>query len=99
MKEKLYSILETNNGVDIFDSQTVDWSKFDYTNGWTIHNVSKDELLRFYLISASYYGTVEYEDVLLLLNNIVDPFEMVIGSEIKIPKIEDLKNFIYKWRV
>ena len=99
MKEKIYSILETSDGVDILDSQDVDWSSFEFTNGYYTHHVTEHECLRFYLISSAYYGTVDYEDILLLVNNIEDPFEMVIGSEIKIPKLQDIKSFIYKWRV
>jgi len=98
MKEKVYKILETSDDVDIFDSQTVDWSKFEFTNGYTKHNVTTTEILRFYLVSSAYYGNVDYEDILLLINNITDPFEMAAGSEIKIPKIQDLKTFIYQNR-
>jgi hypothetical protein len=95
MREKIQSILYTTPDGDIIrDSTSVNWKAFQWTNGYYVHKVSKKETQRPYLISQAYYGTVEYEDIILLLNNIEDSFEMTAEVEIYIPKLEDIKQFI-----
>jgi hypothetical protein len=95
MRDKVQSILYTTPEGDVIrDSTSINWKNFQWTNGYYIHKISKREMQRPYLIAASYYGDVEYEDIILLLNNIEDPFEMVPESEIYIPKLEDINQFI-----
>ena len=98
MREKIYKTLETSNGITIFNSQGIDWSSFTFTHGYTKHIVTSAECLRFYLVSQAYYGDVIYEDILMLVNNIVDPFEIVPGSTIKIPALQDINAFIYSYQ-
>jgi len=95
MREKVQTILYTSPDGDVIrDSTSIDWRKFEWTNGYYIHKVTKKEMQKPYLIAAAYYGDLEYEDIILLLNNVEDPFEMVPESEIYIPKLEDVKKFI-----
>lgn len=46
------------------------------------------------MISYAYYGKVDYEDMILLVNNIDDPFALVPGTEIYIPTLANLQSFI-----
>ena len=94
MREKVYDTLIDSSDYTILDSRSIDWSKFTYTNGWYTYRVTNNDKLKPYMISYAYYGDVAYEDIILLLNNIEDPFEIVIGSELKIPKLSDIKQFI-----
>lgn len=95
MREKIESVLYTSTDSDvILDSTSIDWKSFQWTNGYYTHKVTKKEIQRPYLISFAYYGDVNYEDIILLLNNIKDPFEMVPESVIYIPMLQDVQNFI-----
>jgi hypothetical protein len=94
MIEKIYRKLEDDSDYTILDSRSIMWSNFKFTNGYKKHYVSSDEILKPYLISMGYYGTVEYEDVILLVNNIQDPYELIPGIEINIPNLQDIQQFI-----
>ena len=91
MKELL---TDTEKNVTLYNSTSISWLSFSWTNGYYLHKVTSDEILRPYLISFKYYGTVDYEDEIMLLNQIADPFSLIPGAEIKIPKLDDLKKFI-----
>lgn len=95
MRETLFKVLEQTTDYTIFNSASVNWSAFPWTNGYYSHKISQLEIERPYLLSVYYYGTIEYEDIILLLNNISDIFDVVPGSEFKIPKIEDVKKFLF----
>lgn len=103
MKYKLYSILEKANEnlleVDIYDSTTINWNDFLWSNGYYVHTLTKAEILKPYLLSYQYYGNSIYEDIILLLNEIEDIWNIPVGTEIKIPKIQDLKTFIFSKRI
>ena len=97
MREQVYDTLTTiDNDIIVYDPTSVIWTEFDYPNGYNSHTVTIHEVLKPYLISFLYYGTVIYEDILLLLNGIDDIFELRPGVKIKIPQIEDLKTFLNK---
>jgi hypothetical protein len=103
MRDILYKTInidaDNSTTIDVFDPMSCDFSKFEWTNGFYLHKVTQKEILKPYVISDAYYGTSDYEDLILLINNIDDPFSMYPGVEIKIPKIEDLKVFILKNRI
>lgn len=94
MRELIYEKLEDTPDYTIYDARTIDWSTFTFTNGWYTYIVTELDLLKPYMISFAYYNDISYEDIILLVNNIEDPFEMVVGSELKIPKLDDIKSFI-----
>jgi len=94
MREKVQLVLDDTDGNVIRDSTSIIWKDFKWTNGYFKHKISKTEIERPYLISQIYYSTVEYWDIILLLNNIEDIFEIVPLSELFIPKLDDIKQFI-----
>jgi len=98
MREKVMSILDNSNNIEIRDPSSIDWSKFSWENGFIKHRITRYEVMKPYLISSAYYGTTAYEDIILLVNNIQDIFEVVPEEEIRIPKLVDIKNFIYQNR-
>jgi hypothetical protein len=94
MREKVQLVLDDTDGNVIRDSTSVLWKEFKWTNGYFKHKISKVEIERPYLISQAYYGTVDYWDIILLLNNVEDIFEIIPLSELYIPKLEDIKQFV-----
>jgi hypothetical protein len=94
MRDKVQAILDSTNGEIIRDSTSISWKNFPWTNGFFKHKISKTEIEKPYLISYIYYGSVEYWDIILLVNNIEDVFEIVPFSELFIPKFEDIQQFI-----
>ena len=94
MREKVQDILDSTDNIIIRDSTSIAWEDFKWTNGYYKHKISKPEIERPYLISQLYYGIVDYWDIILLLNNVEDIFEVVPYSELYIPKLEDIKQFI-----
>ena len=94
MIQTIYEKLQDDSEYTIIDSRSVNWSAFTFTNGFKRHYISDVEILKPYLISSLYYSTVDYEDEILLINGISDIFEVKVGSELKIPDLNDLKQFI-----
>ena len=96
LRQKLMNILATVQDIDIYDSTTIQWNTFDWGRGYYLHKLTSNEILRPYLVSYSYYGTIDYEEILLLLNNIEDIWAVVPGTEIRIPKLDDIRSFLIK---
>lgn len=96
LMETLESFSENSFSVDVMDSSTVDWSKFTWENGYIKHFITQNEILRPYYLSYIYFGTTTWEYVLLELNGIDDIDNVPIGSEIWIPKLVDLEDFVRK---
>lgn len=91
---KLFFLLEETNDVKIRDPLSIDITKFKWRDGFQTYKIQKHEISKFYLISEKFYGTAQYEDILMLLNNISDSFELRPGVEILIPTLNELKQFI-----
>jgi hypothetical protein len=94
MRYLVQNKIQSLNGVDIYDPTSIDWTSYDWTTGFFVHTITKFEILKPYLISYLYYNTTDYEDVILLLNNIDDIFELPVGTQIKVPILDNLKTFI-----
>ena len=82
------------NGIEIYNPTSVKWTKFEFKQGFKTHILSQVDILKPYMISYAYFGTVDYDDLLLLINGIDDIFELTPGVEIKIPYIQDIQDFI-----
>ena len=96
VQDKLETSSENIHDLDIYDPTSIDWSTFEFTNGYYSHYLTKDQILKPYIISYIYYQDVGWEYVLLLINNILDIEDVPPGTEIYIPKIGDLQDFILK---
>lgn len=84
---------ETTDNI-IYDPTTLNSSTFNFTNGYYKHVLTQREKEKPYMLSYIYYGTVTYENLLLLINGIKDIWEVPVGTKIRIPKLEDLKKWI-----
>lgn len=52
------------------------------------HIITAADQFRFDLISYKYYSTVEFAWIILLANNIIDPFHVAIGTKLRIPSYD-----------
>jgi hypothetical protein len=94
MRHKVMTIMDSNNNVILYNPTSIDWNLFTYPGGYYKHTISATEVIKPYLIAEAYYGEVEYEDVILLLNKIEYIWDVVPETEIKLPKKEDIDAFI-----
>ena len=94
MRENIYKKFQTSDGTWIYDPNSVDFSKFKWDNGYIKHYITTAEIAKPYLISFYYFGSIDYEDIILLVNNIANIFDVAPGMEIKIPDVRDVKKFI-----
>ena len=68
-------------------AQTIDKSSEDQ-----FYVVTMNEEDRLDIISTSFYGTPKYWWVIAIANNIIDPFTLEIGTNLRIPPIISLYN-------
>ncbi len=90
--EEIYD-LEDKDTINYFDILNTDWSKFEYNFPFTEHFLDKEEVNKFYLVSQRYYNTVDFEEPLYYLNQLESPFELKVGTSIKVPDIRDWNTF------
>ena len=97
MREKVETKLLDNADYTIYNALSVNWKNFKLEQGYYKHFVTHDEIYKFYLIPYMYYGTTDYVDIILLLNDISSEFEMYPGTEIWIPKLPEIEEFLVKY--
>lgn len=70
------------------------WIKrgIEKSTGDSYYKVTMVEENRLDIISMSIYGTPRYWWVIALANDIIDPFDVPVGTELRIPLIETLFN-------
>ncbi len=94
MRYKLMNILDESTDNKIYDPTSIDCSKFLWSQGYYKHYVSEFDILKPYNISYAYYGDVQYEDIILLLNNIENVWDIYPGAMLMIPKLDELNSFV-----
>ena len=78
----------------INNTNSIDWCKYEWTNGYLPHTITEAEIYRPYLLALKYFDDIEYEDIILILNNISNIFELRPGVQIRIPRVEDVDKFL-----
>ena len=81
-------------GVFVYDPFSLNLSDFKWQNGFQKYVVQEKDVYKFYRVSESFYGTAEYEDIILLINNIEDPFDLTPGAVIFLPDLTELKSYL-----
>jgi len=76
--DNLKRTTEQNNLYDLFKTTIVDSGKLQKQSTF----VQKGEEMRLDLVSKRIYGTVAYEEELMILNNIILPYSIKDGDEI-----------------
>ena len=90
--------IRDENQIEIFDLLSIDWNKFKFNSNSRKHLVTQAETVRPYLIVFNEYGSIEFEDIIFLINNIENPLELRAGQELQIPALIDLRQFALKNR-
>lgn len=85
--------LFTRNETNFYDLLAVQWSSFNFSQGFKVHTVTAVEIEKPYLISYAEFNDTKYEDLIFLINGIADPHAMIPGQKLKIPYPEDIKRF------
>lgn len=99
MRNNFQTKLDESNDMIIRDPLSIDWLSFPWANGYTLYRLTSTDIVKPYFISLNNYGSTDYEDILLLLNNIEDIFECVPERQIKIPEITELKTWLSSMQV
>ena len=69
LRYTMMNIIEEINDVTVYDSTSLDISDFKFTNGYYLYNLNQEDKVKPYKISYQYYGTVAYENIILLIND------------------------------
>lgn len=103
LRYKFMETLETSSenmyNINIYDPLSIDWTQFEWTNGYYPHKLTTHEIMKPYLLSYAYYGTTKYEDIILLVNKIENIWDVIPSTEIRIPKLEDIRTFFLKYKL
>ena len=92
-----YNLVETltqYSNMKIYDFYSVNWTDFNFPNGYVKYSIKKDETQKPYLIAYRNLGSTNYWDVLLYINGVIDVLDLKSGDELKIPKKGDIETFI-----
>jgi hypothetical protein len=103
LKYELMEKVETDipdalENITIHDPLTVDWGDFKFTGKEQNKVLTKFEIERPDMLSYDFYLTVVYQDIIFLVNNLGDIFETPVKTIMKMPRVEDLKQFIFENR-
>jgi len=98
-RTKFYTVL-TTNGVQELDFLWNGLSHFVINYNVSYYRVTEVDLLRPDLISYKVYGTIDFWWIILLVNNIDNPFkDLVVGTILQIPDKLDIYEYQKNWRV
>lgn len=79
------------------DILTLPLQKFVYTKAPLIYTLTEIDIERFDVFTFNQYGTCDYDDILLMLNNVYFKHDLEIGQTLIIPDLVDLENFFLKY--
>ena len=86
----LESIKTPTQDIIYYDVFSPKWTGFNYTLNTIEHTLTASECDRFYLVSQRYYASVEFADILFLINGLTDPFSLKPGIKLTIPVFDDI---------
>ncbi len=94
MDKVTQDIPEELNGFDIYDPLTLNWNNFNFRGDEDEIMLSPYQIQRPDLFSYALYGTVIYQDIIFNINGYADILNLPAKTQLKIPHLEDLKEFI-----
>lgn len=92
--EDIMKLMYKYDDVNIFDPTSIDIKSFKWVRGYTKHKLTRQEIIKPYLISYAYFDNKELWYYILLLNSVVDIDNLEVGAEIWIPNLSELNEFI-----
>ena len=97
MRESYYNVLLYNGEqqLDLLSSTFKDFKRYIKSRAVRIVSINQDMENNADLISYKYYGTSDWWWLICFVNNITDPFtELTRGTQIVIPELADVSNFL-----
>ncbi|MBE3101078.1 MAG: baseplate wedge protein 53 [Firmicutes bacterium] len=92
--------IETVDGVPELDFLHNSLSEFVPQYPLVYYRVNGTDLMRPWLISNRFYGTVDFWWIIMLLNNVDNPLvDLTVGQVLKIPSKLDIYAFQKKYRI
>lgn len=92
--------IEMVDGTNELDFLHNSLSEFTTEYPLSYYRVNGIDLMRPYLISYRYYGTVRFWWIIMLINGIDNPLvDMEVGQILKIPSKLDIYSFQKKFRI
>ena len=103
MKDKYdrTNILPTTSGTDYLEKDLIlsNWDLFEIKRPIQYNSIKRQDIGRPDLLSLRIYGTMSYFWILAKVNAIDDFWnDMVIGRDIIIPDVYDIKDWVLKMR-
>lgn len=72
----------------------IPWQSFPFEKGYRIHYVTEGDKLRPWNISFKWYNVTTYDDIIFLINNVQDPWEIPDGYRLRIPDKVELDTWL-----
>lgn len=98
MREKVLPEIEISEDIKIYRNN-IPWQSFPFNQGYRIHYMTDIDKLRSWNVSVLWYNSVDYDDILFLINNVQDPWNMPDGYELKIPFKQELDIWLQQFTV
>jgi hypothetical protein len=99
MRYSLSEKILDGNDISFYDLSTIPWSEFPYELGYEEYSLSEVDIPRFFKLMIEKYNNEDYWDIILILNNIIDPIEDLYPTKIiKLPNLTELTAFIRKYQ-
>ncbi len=89
------SSILSDNDTPYKDICTIHMDKFRYTTAPSEYYITMIDVKRIDLMIFNLYGTAEFDDLLLWLNDIADPTTLVVGDKLLVPSKSDMETFYY----
>jgi len=97
-KIKNENVPDDINMFTLHDPLSVNWTNFRFTGTESDYMLGEEDIKRPDMLSYRLYGSTLYQDLIFILNGIGDILHAEVGTMIKVPKIEDIKAFIKKYK-
>jgi len=93
------SSTRSDEGTYYKDIFTIPVQKFQYSRTYLENDLTIIDVQRPDLLMYNKYRISELDDLVLWLNNIGLVYDEEVGGQIKLPMLDNLENFYYKYRV
>ena len=89
------SATRSDEGTFYKDICTITMDQFRYTTAPLEYYLTTIDIKRIDILLDGLYGSSEFDDLLLWLNDIADPTTLTVGQKILVPSKSDMETFYY----
>lgn len=98
-RQNYYKPSQEINDIQFYDLMSMDWNRFEFKSDYIEHTLSEQDIQKFYLVTQQYYNDLFLEDIIFFINRIPDPCELEVGMVIRIPAIQDIRDFLRLYKL